>query len=234
MSRCCTIGKDSRWWGLWAAKMYQTGSNISRRREEAPDFWSQQIRREKGVQVPKVLGFHVESSIMGYGVCSYHGHCIGQWRGNSNSLEFIVSCYHTLVKKLCMHVGYSIWNINNYIFTIFFFYFFNYDISIINKLCHSKTKLWCKSLRTLVISHSEQLYKTVFKVCPLYMAGQATGLARFHWYCSVAYRQLNHQFRWGKQCWQCCSCFDGWSCTQNQGNNTFVHSLQFSMLMGLL
>lgn len=35
-----------------------------------------------GKQGPQVLGVHVESSIMGYGMCSHHGYCFGQWRGN--------------------------------------------------------------------------------------------------------------------------------------------------------
>jgi hypothetical protein len=36
-----------------------------------------------GEQVPQVLGFHVESTVMGHGGCSYHGHCIGEWRGKT-------------------------------------------------------------------------------------------------------------------------------------------------------
>ena len=36
---------------------------------------------ETGEQVAEVLGFYVESSIMGHGNSCYNGHCIGQWRG---------------------------------------------------------------------------------------------------------------------------------------------------------
>lgn len=75
------VGKHSNWGGLSAAKMYKRGSGIRGRREEAPNFWTQQARGENGEQVPQVFGFYVESIIMGYGVSCYHGHCIGQWRG---------------------------------------------------------------------------------------------------------------------------------------------------------
>lgn len=35
-----------------------------------------------GKQTPKVLGVHVESSIMGHGSCCYYGHCLSERRGN--------------------------------------------------------------------------------------------------------------------------------------------------------
>jgi len=61
--------------------MYQRGSLIRGRREEAPRFWTQQARGEIREQTPQVFGFYVESIIMGHGGSCNHGHCIGQWRG---------------------------------------------------------------------------------------------------------------------------------------------------------
>jgi hypothetical protein len=36
-----------------------------------------------GKQVPQVFGVHVESTVMGHGGCSHHGHCIGKRRGKT-------------------------------------------------------------------------------------------------------------------------------------------------------
>ena len=36
-----------------------------------------------GKQAPQVLGFYVESSLMGHGVCCHYGHCFGKWRGET-------------------------------------------------------------------------------------------------------------------------------------------------------
>lgn len=80
-------GKHSSWWGVSATKMYQRGSVIRWRREEAPDFWPQQAWGGDRKQASQVFGFYVESPIMGYGVSSHHGHCFGQWRGNYYNLQ---------------------------------------------------------------------------------------------------------------------------------------------------
>lgn len=72
--------------------MYQRGSLIRGRREEAPSFWTQQARGEIREQTPQVFGFYVESIIMGHGGSCNHGHCIGQWRG-MYAIEIIYKCF---------------------------------------------------------------------------------------------------------------------------------------------
>lgn len=50
-----------------------------------------------GEQVPQVFGVHVESTLMGHGSCSYHGHCAGEWRGKAvrylSQFRFCLACW---------------------------------------------------------------------------------------------------------------------------------------------
>ncbi len=48
-------------------------------------------------------------------------------------------------------------------------------------------------------------------------AGHATRLGRFPGYYSFAACELHYKFYRGEQCWQCCSCPHGSSCTKDQG-----------------
>lgn len=119
------VGKHSSWWSLSATKMYQRGSLIRGRREEAPNFWPQQARGENREQIPQVFGFYVESIIMGYGVSCYHGHCIGQWRGMW--LQIFHFIYHKFITKLLS---------NNYLYV----YIYIRESHRIGKI---SLELWC-------------------------------------------------------------------------------------------
>ena len=81
--------------------MFEGGFNNVGGREAAPNLWPEQARGEEREQDPKVLRLHVESSLMGHGMCCNNGHCFGKWRGNSNNKEeetnFISIFYFNLI-----------------------------------------------------------------------------------------------------------------------------------------
>lgn len=71
-------GEDSGGRSVPTAKMLKGRSVIRGRKKQTPDLWGQQTGRESGKQVPKVLRVHVESTFMGDGGSSNHGHCVGK------------------------------------------------------------------------------------------------------------------------------------------------------------
>lgn len=40
------------------------------------------INHKTGEQVPQILGFYVESFVMGDGICCHYRYCVGQWTGD--------------------------------------------------------------------------------------------------------------------------------------------------------
>ena len=46
-----------------------------------------------GEQIFEIFGVYVESSLMGYGSCCYHGHCPCQWRSKYPPLSFFLSFF---------------------------------------------------------------------------------------------------------------------------------------------
>ena len=46
-----------------------------------------------GEQISEIFGVYVESSLMGYGSCCYHGHCPCQWRSKYPPLSFFLSFF---------------------------------------------------------------------------------------------------------------------------------------------